>query len=314
MQSILQNTTGIGPKPVQPDNLNGRVAVVVGGAFGIGFEISRALANAGCQVIMVNRKEEQGTDARETIKSESPDASVEWRECDMGHLAQVRDVFSQLRESLDRLDFLVLCAGINTNEFGLDADGIDRHFGVNFLGQFYVVNQLWPVLRKTSKMPGTPAPRVVFESSEMHRTAPNNVHFASLEEINDSSIGPTELYGRTKLAMILFAKYGLAGKVIKENQDNIYAMSVHPGAVSYLFLAMFWLNCPISKVNGTDIYISGQHCNATAMEKRLPRLNREAAHLGHACVRAGCQAGLVQRAVGSYRSQNRGAKHEWLLF
>jgi NAD(P)-dependent dehydrogenase (short-subunit alcohol dehydrogenase family) len=232
MQSILQNTTGIGPKPVQPDNLNGRVAVVVGGAFGIGFEISRALANAGCQVIMVNRKEEQGTDARETIKSESPDASVEWRECDMGHLAQVRDVFSQLRESLDRLDFLVLCAGINTNEFGLDADGIDRHFGVNFLGQFYVVNQLWPVLRKTSKMPGTPAPRVVFESSEMHRTAPNNVHFASLEEINDSSIGPTELYGRTKLAMILFAKYGLAGKVIKENQDNIYAMSVHPGAVN----------------------------------------------------------------------------------
>ena len=150
----------------------------------------------------------------------------------MGELGQVRDVFGNLRRSLDRLDFLVLSAGINTNQFGLDADGIDRHFGVNYLGQFYVCNQLWPVLVKTASNQYNPPPRVVFEASEMHRTAPNNVHFASLDEINDKNLGPTELYGRTKLAMILFAKYGLAEKVIKPNGQRIYAVSVHPGAVS----------------------------------------------------------------------------------
>ncbi|KAK4187021.1 putative oxidoreductase bli-4 mitochondrial precursor [Podospora australis] len=230
MQSILQKTTGIGPKPVHPDNLDGRVAIVTGGAFGIGFEVSRALANAGAKVIMVNRREDQGEDAKATIIAESPGASVEWKECDLGDLKQVREVFGSLRESLDRLDFLVCAAGINTNQFGLTKDGIDRHFGVNFLGHFYVINQLWPLLRKTSKT--GPAPRVVFEASEMHRGAPNNVHFASLEEINDESLGPTQLYARTKLAMILFAKFGLAGKIIKENEDNIYAVSVHPGAVN----------------------------------------------------------------------------------
>jgi len=231
MQSVLQSVTGLGPKPVHPDNLDGRVAVVVGGAFGIGFEVSRALANAGCRVIMVNRKEEQGEDAKATIAAESPGAQAEWIECDMGNLKQVREVFTQLaKEKLDRLDYLVLSAGINTNQFGLDADGIDRHFGVNFLGQFYVCNLLWPVLRKTARKGSQP--RVVFEASEMHRGAPNNVHFASLEEINDSSLGPTELYARTKLAMILFAKYGLAGKVIKENEDDIIAVAVHPGAVN----------------------------------------------------------------------------------
>ncbi|CCC08988.1 hypothetical protein SMACR_03183 [Sordaria macrospora] len=232
MQSILQKATGIGPKPVQPEGLNGRVAVVTGGAFGIGFEVSRALANAGCRVIMVNRKEEQGEDAKATITAESPGAVVEWRECDMGNLSQVRSVFSTLREELDRLDFLVLSAGINTNQYGLDADGIDRHFGVNYLGQYYVVNQLYPVLKKTSKLPNTPAPRVVFEASEMHRTAPSAVHFASLDEINNPELGPTELYGRTKLALILFNKYGLAEKVIKKNGDKIYAIAVHPGAVN----------------------------------------------------------------------------------
>ncbi|KAK4221521.1 putative oxidoreductase bli-4 mitochondrial precursor [Podospora fimiseda] len=233
MQSILQKTTGIGPTPIEPDNLDGRVAIVTGGAFGIGFEVSRALAHAGCRVIMVNRKQEQGEDAKATITAESPGAQIEWKECDLGSLKQVRDVFTELRKSLDRLDFLVLGAGINVNELGFDSDGIDRHFGVNFLGQFYVTNLLWPLLRKTSKIVGAPEPRVVFEASEMHRTAPKETHFGSLEEINDlEKYGPTELYGRTKLALILFAKYGLAEKVIKENEDRIWAVSVHPGAVN----------------------------------------------------------------------------------
>jgi hypothetical protein len=87
-------------------------------------------------------------------------------------------------------------------------------------------------MRKTSKMPNTPAPRIVFESSELHRMAPKTVHFGSWSEINNPGLGPTELYGRTKLAMILGAKYGLYERVIKPNNDNIYALSVHPGTVS----------------------------------------------------------------------------------
>jgi NAD(P)-dependent dehydrogenase (short-subunit alcohol dehydrogenase family) len=239
MQSVLQKTTGLGPTPVQPEGLHGRIAVVTGGAFGIGFEVSRALAHAGCKVIMVNRKEEQGSSAIETIRKESPEADVDWKECDLGSLANVREVFSDLRRSLERLDFLVLSAGINTNEYGVDADGIDRHFGVNYLGQFYVCNQLWPVLRKTSKLKDNASPpRVVFEASEMHRFAPSKVHFASLEEINDPSMDPTNLYGRTKLALILLAKYGLAGKVIKDNNDRIYAISVHPRAVRVISIIL----------------------------------------------------------------------------
>ncbi|KAK0619668.1 hypothetical protein B0T14DRAFT_537372 [Immersiella caudata] len=224
MRSVLQKTTDIGPTPMHPENLHSRIAVVGGGASGIGFKISRAPANAGYRVIMINRKEEQHTDAVDKTRKESPDAEVDWKPCDVGNLAETRDVFSKLRDEL--------LPGINTNQYGLDADGIDRHFGVNALGQFYVCNQLWPVLRKTAKDPRSPAPRVVFEASEMHRAAPSNAHFATLDEINNPELGPTELYGRTKLAMILFAKYGLVEKVIEKNGDNIYAVSMHPGAVN----------------------------------------------------------------------------------
>jgi hypothetical protein len=92
-------------------------------------------------------------------------------------------------------------------------------------------------------MPDTPAPRIVFEASEMHRTAPSNVHFASLDEINDPSVGNTELYGRTKLAIILGVKYGIVERVIKKNGDNIYALSVHPGAVSNFVILQRLLHC-----------------------------------------------------------------------
>jgi NAD(P)-dependent dehydrogenase (short-subunit alcohol dehydrogenase family) len=181
---------------------------------------------------MVNRKEKQGQEAIEKIKSEKADAQIEWVPCDLGHLSEVKSVFTGLRERLDRLDLLICSAGINANKFDLDADGIDRHFGVNWLGHYYAINLLYPLLRKTSQMPDTPPPRIVFESSEMHRFAPNNVHFASKEEINDDSVGPAELYARTKLAMILGCKYGLLERVIKPNNDRIYTLCVHPGTVN----------------------------------------------------------------------------------
>lgn len=213
--------------------MEGRVAIITGGALGIGFEIARAFVMNKARVIMVNRKEEQGEESIKKIKNEvGQDAKIEWLPCDMGSLKNVKEVFDGVREREERLDLLILSAGINVNQYGEDADGIDRHFGVNYLGQFYVANLLYPLLRKTSKLPNAPAPRIVFESSEQHRAAPGVVHFGSLDEINDSSLGPLELYGRTKLATILGVKYGIVDRVIKSNNDKIYALSVHPGAVN----------------------------------------------------------------------------------
>ncbi|RDA89147.1 hypothetical protein CP532_2302 [Ophiocordyceps camponoti-leonardi (nom. inval.)] len=229
MQSVLHNL--VGPKEVHPENLSGRTAIVTGGALGIGYEVSRALAHAGCKVIMLNRSEDQGQSAIDAIRKESKDADVDWRECDMANLKQVKSVFSSLRESLTRLDYLVLSAGINANQYEVDSDGIERIFAVNYLGQYYVTNQLWPVLRKTASMSGTPSPRIVLVSSELHRACPSDIKFKSLDDINNADLNPAVLYGRTKLAQILFAKYGLIDKVIKPSNESIYVLSVHPGTV-----------------------------------------------------------------------------------
>ena len=126
-----------------------------------------------------------------------------------------------------------MSAGINTNTFDLDADGIDRHCGVNFLGQFYAINLLYPLIRKTSKIPDEPPPRIVFEASEVHRMAHSTIHFGSLEEINDKEFSPTHLYARSKLAMILCAKFLLPEKVFKKNGDHVLFLERAPGYRQY---------------------------------------------------------------------------------
>jgi hypothetical protein len=58
---------------------------------------------------------------------------------------------------------LILSGGININQYGETVNGIDRHSEVNWLGHFYVCNLQYPLLRKTSKLPDTPAPHIVWD-------------------------------------------------------------------------------------------------------------------------------------------------------
>jgi len=234
MQAVLDPI--IGPAKPELGDLSGRSAIVTGGAEGIGEEISLALALAHCRVVMINRKEYQGDEAIQRIKDAAKakgieDVQISWQGCDLGDFKQVKEVFGKLAASEPRLDYLILSAGINSNQYGLAASGIDRHMSVNAIGHYYAINLLYPLIRKTSKLPNTSAPRIIFESSEMHRMARSDVHFGSVEELNNPELGPVELYGRTKLAMILYSR-SLAEKVIKPNGDNVYVLAVHPGAVN----------------------------------------------------------------------------------
>jgi len=247
MQALFPNL--LCPSGPYYANLTGRTAVITGGATGIGFEIARYFCLMGSRVIMINRKKEQGDEAIAKIKKDylekkgEDGAKIEWVGCDLGRLRDVREVFGDLEKKLDKLNFVVCSSSINSNQFGLDDDGIDRHFGVNALGHYYALNLLYPLLRRTSKLPDTPkgSVRIIFESSEMHRMAPGSedsksrkrgCHFGSEEEITEygKELGPMELYGRTKLAMILYAKM-LRDKVIKKNGDDIRTIAVHPGTV-----------------------------------------------------------------------------------
>ncbi|KAI0355130.1 NAD(P)-binding protein [Trametes cingulata] len=213
-------------------DLRGRTALVTGGTQGIGFEIAHALALAKARVLVLSRMEENGDKTVATIKEEDPEVDIEFVECDLGNLQMVKDVADRIRETEKRLDLLIADAGVGVNAFALTASGIDRHFCVNHLGHFLLINHLLPLLRRTAALPGTPPPRIVSVSSELHRTAPSSVRFANISEVTeDIGLGPNGYYARSKLAVLLFIKYGLVERVFTPNGDRILALATHPGGV-----------------------------------------------------------------------------------
>ena len=61
----------------------------------------------GCRVIMVNRKEDQGEEAIKLIKEEVGEkAQIEWKQCDLGNLGMVKQVFTEIAQNNDRLDLV----------------------------------------------------------------------------------------------------------------------------------------------------------------------------------------------------------------
>ncbi|KAI0781467.1 hypothetical protein BD413DRAFT_489575 [Trametes elegans] len=235
MQSVFGSLAQGGPGTfTQTDvaDLSGRTALVTGGTQSIGFEVGRAFALAKARVLLLSRKTENGEKAVNTIKEQVPGADVKFVECDLGDLHAVKAVGDQICKNEQRLDLVILDAGIGVNKFDLSASGLDRHFTVNHLGHFLLVNRLLPVIRRTAALRGAPAPRIVSVSSELHRATPSSVSFASEREVSeDVGLGPSGFYARSKLANILFTRYGLVERVFVPNGDRVFALATHPGAV-----------------------------------------------------------------------------------
>ena len=122
-----------------PFRLDGRRALVTGGASGIGEHTVRALAGAGASVILADLNLEGAKTLAQTLGE-----AVSAVHIDVTDPASIRQVF----ESLDRLDILVNNAGIahvgNIEETELE--DWRRVFEVNVDGVFLVTKQALPLL------------------------------------------------------------------------------------------------------------------------------------------------------------------------
>lgn len=93
-------------------DLTGQVAMVTGGAHGIGRAIVQALADNGARVVIVDLDAEAGERAaREVVEAGCSCLALPGDVSDAGRMEQVA---AQVMEHFDRIDILVNNAGINT--------------------------------------------------------------------------------------------------------------------------------------------------------------------------------------------------------
>ncbi|BES89198.1 Hypothetical protein domain [Nesidiocoris tenuis] len=214
-------------------DLSGKVAIVTGANCGIGFETARSLALHGCHVILACRNSASGEEAVSKITSERSDAKVEFMELILDKLDSVRSFAGQFSGKFQKLDILILNAGVFGVPFSQTVDGYEVLFQVNHLSQAYLTLLLEDQLTR-----GSPS-RVVFVSSESHRYSTltsSTMSEDTLTPKSASSYWSMMAYNHSKLLNVIFA-----GKLSEKwASKGIAVFSLHPGNLIYTNISRYW--------------------------------------------------------------------------
>ncbi|KAK2818133.1 hypothetical protein Q7C36_022066 [Tachysurus vachellii] len=208
--------------PVLPRQ-NGRVAIVTGGAKGMGYETSRHLASLGTHVVIAGNEEDDGLIAVKKIQKESGHRKVEFMCLDLASLKSVRQFVQRFKAKGLPLHILVNNAGVMLVPERKTEDGFELHFGLNYLGHFLLTNLLLDLLRDSGQ--NRRHSRIVTVSSA--------THYGGRLDLNDlqgrSYYSSHGAYSQSKLALVLFT-YNLQERLCTRG-DPVTANAVDPGMV-----------------------------------------------------------------------------------
>ncbi|KIX10293.1 uncharacterized protein Z518_01375 [Rhinocladiella mackenziei CBS 650.93] len=205
-------------------SLSGKVILVTGGNNGIGKESVLQLAKHNPhKIFLAARTESKARDAIASIKAQSSqEVDIEYLPLDLASLPSVRRAADQVIRRSDRLDILILNAGIMAVPPGKTASGQDIQMGTNLVGHFLLTKLLLPTLQKTAEESDSDV-RVVSVSSEAWNLAPNLDTILSTEKL--TATGPWIRYGASKAANIMFAAE------LARRYPTLTSVAIHPGIV-----------------------------------------------------------------------------------
>jgi NAD(P)-dependent dehydrogenase (short-subunit alcohol dehydrogenase family) len=199
-------------------NQSGRNVIVTGANTGIGFETARMLALKGAQVTLACRNLDKGREALERILAEPADAAVSLEQLDLSDLRNIEGFAARFADQHERLDLLILNAGVMVPPESKTAQGFELQFGVNHLGHFALTGALLPLVQATE------GSRVVVVSS----TAATRgvMHFDDLQ-FEKRGYAPWQAYGQSKLANQLFTLE--LQRRLRAAGSSVLVTAAHPG-------------------------------------------------------------------------------------
>lgn len=132
-------------------NLSGKTAIVTGSSRGIGKAISFALSQAGANVVIAARSEEESPAFPGTIyKTVEEIKGLGWKalavRCDVTEDGEVKSMVEQAVETYGAIDILVNNAGVMLGSSFLETGGADfsNSWRVNVLGPFLCTKAVLP--------------------------------------------------------------------------------------------------------------------------------------------------------------------------
>jgi NAD(P)-dependent dehydrogenase (short-subunit alcohol dehydrogenase family) len=131
------------------EDMKGKVAVVTGGAQGIGKAIAQWVLKSGGRVVIADVDPEAG---QETVEEFRSPGQIEFFQTDVGDETQVRRLAAETLAAFDRIDLLVNNAGIASNKpiTELSLEDWNQVLSTNLTGIFLCVKHMVKELRKNN--------------------------------------------------------------------------------------------------------------------------------------------------------------------
>jgi NAD(P)-dependent dehydrogenase (short-subunit alcohol dehydrogenase family) len=197
-------------------DLTGKTVFITGVNSGLGYETMRVLAMRGAHVLGAARTKEKAEKACQSVEGRTTPFI-----CELSDFQGVVECAKKAKAIGKPIDVLICNAAISAIPELHQVGGIERHFAVNHLGHFILVNQLLDSLKAADQG------RVVVLSSTVNKDAHDDgIEFDNLSGERDYD--PHRAYGQSKLANGLFSfelSKHLEGTRATSN-------SVHPGVIN----------------------------------------------------------------------------------
>lgn len=202
-----------------------RLAIITGADGGMGTEITRAVADAGYDVMMACYSREKGEARRRSLLDENKERTLEVLPVDLASMASVAAFAETLLKRGRPVSLLMNNAG--TMETGLHrtVDGMERTVSVNYAGPYLLTRKLLPLLGEGS--------RIVNMVSCTY--AIGRLDFPDFFLTGrKGAFWRIPVYSNTKLALLLFT-FELADRV---RERGITVNAADPGIVSTNIIRM----------------------------------------------------------------------------
>lgn len=131
-----------------PLNLSGKVAVISGGASGIGLGTGKLLAAHGAKVVLLDVNQEKGDAAAKEIVGEG-NFSI-FKKCDVTNSLNCKNVIESIEKEFGRIDILFNNAGVTVRKTVVDLTEDEWDFVLNtgLKGTYLLSKYVIPVMAK----------------------------------------------------------------------------------------------------------------------------------------------------------------------
>ena len=113
-----------------------KTAIITGGATGIGFATAKILAKNKYNIVIAGRNIENLKQAKKEIKEIDPNISIEFQQCDVAKINDIKNLFKFTVEKFQQIDCLINAAAVLDKELfiNLNIDNWQKLMDINVKG------------------------------------------------------------------------------------------------------------------------------------------------------------------------------------